>query len=284
VRRLFTSEDAEAVDLTRHALQWGVRSGRWVRVTRSVYADGPAPPTRLDSERAAVLAQRTVARGALGGVLLGLDSVRLDGRPTRSSTVPVGHVFDGVPCASALHVLVDLAATLDDDTWEQTLESALRKRLITVDELTAALPTLGSSRVPGTARIRRVLERRPDGAPPTESLLETLALQLARATPLGELARQVEVLSEHGTFIARVDLCESDLGVFLELDGQQHRGQPVYDAARETAVVAATGWLPCRFTWHQVTRTPRVVQRLMTDVATRRRRQRSRWRTSPPPG
>jgi very-short-patch-repair endonuclease len=40
--------------------------------------------------------------------------------------------------------------------------------------------------------------------------------------------------------------------LFIELDGQQHKDQPVYDARRETAVVAATGWLCGRFTWREV--------------------------------
>ena len=275
MRRLFTTSDAADVDVSMHGLKWGVQAGQWVRVTRSVYAEGAAPPTALDRERAAVLARYTVARGALGGVLLGLDSVVLDGRPTRERMVAIAHVIEGVPCASATQILVDLAALLDDDRWEQALESALRKGLTTVAEIESLLPELGRARIPGTRRIRRVLGRRPQGAPPTESLLETLALQLARATPLGEMVRQHEVTSAHGTFVARVDLCRPDLGVFLELDGQQHAGQPVYDAARETAVVAATGWLPGRFTWHAVTRTPRWTQRVMTDLAERARALRS---------
>jgi len=265
MRRLFTT--ADAVDLSRHALAWGVHRGHWVRVTRSVYAEGPATPTQLDRERATVLARGTVARGALGGVLLGLDSVRLDGRPTRRTDTPPAIVIGGVPCASAKQVLVDLAATLDDDTWEQTLESALRMGLTSIDELGSMLPVLAEQRTPGVARIRRVLAGRPPGAPPTESLLETRALQIARETRLGEMVRQHVVATQHGDFVARVDLCRPDLGVFLELDGQQHRGQPVYDAARETAVVATTGWLPGRFTWHQVVHTPRTTQRRMDQIA-----------------
>lgn len=267
MRRLFTVHDAADVDLSKHALAWGVRTGRWVRVTRGVYAEGAQSPSALDRERAVVLARGAVARGGLGGVLLGLDAVRLDGRPTREGRAVVGSIVAGTPCASAIQVLVDLAATLEDDAWEQALESALRKRLTTILEIEALQPELQRQRLPGAPRIRRVLGRRPDGAPPTESLLETLALQLARATPLGEMVRQHVVENVHGDFVARVDLCRPDIGVFFELDGQQHRDQPVYDAARETAVVATTGWLPGRFTWHQIVHTPRTSQRRMAQVA-----------------
>ena len=55
-------------------------------------------------------------------------------------------------------------------------------------------------------------------------------------------------------------------GVFFELDGQHHEGQPVYDARRETAVIAATGWLPGRFTWTELTRIPRSSQRRMAAI------------------
>jgi very-short-patch-repair endonuclease len=59
------------------------------------------------------------------------------------------------------------------------------------------------------------------------------------------------VRNRHDEFVARVDLAWPDLGGFLELDGLGHRGQPVYDSSRESAVVAATGWLPNRMTWRE---------------------------------
>ncbi|HEX8770539.1 MAG TPA: DUF559 domain-containing protein, partial [Acidimicrobiales bacterium] len=102
-----------------------------------------------------------------------------------------------------------------------------------------------------------VLSLRPPGTPPTESLLETLMVQLARLVPnLPEPVRQLDIYDEYGNHVARVDLAWPDLGLFTELDGQQHEGQPVYDANRETRVVAVTGWLCGRFTWHEVRRVP----------------------------
>jgi hypothetical protein len=200
------------------------------------------------------------ARGGLAGVLFGLDSVHLDGRPTRRTPVDA-IVVDGLPCASARQVLIDLADTLDDDAWEQALESALRKRLLRIDELDD-LPR--SCR--GVRRIRRVLERR-GNVPPTESLLETLAVQLIRTVPgMPEPVRQHRVVRADGSFIARVDLCWPDLGIFIELDGQHHKGQPVFDANRQTAVVAATGWLVARFTWHEIVRAPRATARRIAEL------------------
>jgi very-short-patch-repair endonuclease len=121
--------------------------------------------------------------------------------------------------------------------------------------------------------MRRVLELRPTGAPPTESLLETLMVQLARSIPgLSAPTRQLVVRTEAGVFVARVDLCWPELGLFIELDGQQHLGQPVYDANRETAVVAETGWLCGRFTWHEVVHLPRATARRLAAIVDQARR------------
>ena len=113
--------------------------------------------------------------------------------------------------------------------------------------------------------MRRVLALRPPGAPATESLLETLMVQLARDIPgLPPPVRQFTVYDAHGEFVTRVDLCWPQLGLFIELDGQHHPGQPVYDARRETAVVAATGWLVGRFTWYEVVQIPKTTVRRLT--------------------
>lgn len=238
--------------MTSAALRWGVRAGRWQRVERGVYAEGPDDPSELDRQRARALASGGVASGALAGVLHGLDRVALDDRPLRRRALPEDRVVvvHGVRCTNGLQTLIDLASTLTDDVWEQALESALRKRLVTIDDL------------PRRGRIRRVLDRRPPGAAPTASLLETLMVQLIRTVPnLPDPVRQLEVGR------AWVDLAWPELGLFIELDGQQHKHQPVYDSMRETAVVAATGWLPGRFTWTEVTRLQNTTRRRLAALA-----------------
>lgn len=284
MRRLFTAEEAMRKGLTRAALRWGVHAGRWRPVRRGVFVVGTDEPTPIEREAAAVIACNGVASGTTAGVLLELDSVALRGpditvpptssgrRPgVRRRALPPDRVItvQGVRCTNALQTLLDLAAVLDDAVWEQVLESVLRKQLTAVTELEGALAGMT-----GSVRIRRVLALRPEGAPPTESLLETLMVQLARDVPgLGEPARQLVIHNQHGAFVARVDLAWPELGLFIELDGEHHKGQPVYDASRETAVVASTGWLCGRFTWTEVTRYRRhTIQRLIELAEQARRR------------
>jgi len=258
-------------------LKWGETHGRWRRVRRGVYADGPDDPSRLDEALAYVIATGQVASGALAAVLHGLDGVELDDRPVRRRALEPARIVEveGFPCTDGLQTMVDLVACVDDLVWEQALESALREGLLrSVSDLEDALPTLGRSRAPGTARIRRVLALRPPGAPPTGSILETLMVQLARQVPgLPPPVRQYRVCNECGECFAMIDLSWPDIGLFVELDGEQHKGQPHYDARRESAVVAATGWLGARFTWREVVYLPvTTLRRLVALVEQARRR------------
>jgi len=253
MRRLFTNDG-----FTEAALRWGERKGQWRRAERGVWAEGPEDVSQLDRARAVVMATGGVASHHLAGVLHGLDSVGLDGPwvtvPASASgrrervfrrNLPPERVVTvaGLPCTDGFQTMVDLTRSLSDLVWEQALESALRKGLTSV----AAFDDVPAMRV------RRALDLRPVGAPPTESLLETLMVQLVRTVPgLPDPVRQYPVEEAH----ARLDLAWPELGLFVELDGQHHKDQPVYDSRRETAVVAATGWLCGRFTWNEVVRIP----------------------------
>ena len=268
--------------LSRGQLRWGEQQGRWRRVERDVYRLGPEPPTPLDRALGALLATGSIAAGQLAALLQELDA---GGAPVADLNLDMGQAntrtgirrrklytyriteVQGFACTDGLQTLVDLAPLLSDDEWEQALESALRKRLTTVAELDAELEVLSASRVAGVGRMRRVLEHRPPGAPPTESKLETLGLQLCRLVPgLPEPTRQYDVVDEFGRFVARVDLCWPELELFLELDGEKHKDQPVYDASRQTAVVAVTGWLVARLTWTEVVHHPNATVRRLAQV------------------
>ena len=272
MRRIFTTEQT---DLTRSELRWGERKGKWVRLQRGVYVEGADRPEPIDFARAKVLAAHTVARGTLAGVLRGLDSVTLDNRPTRRTAPPWlrSSTIGDVPCADGLTTLIDLAGLLDDRRWEHALESGMRQSLVSIAEVEDCLAALSTARNSGAQRIRDVLALRPPGAPATGSLLETLMVQLARDIPgLPPPVRQFVVYDAHGEFVAQVDLCWPRLGLFIELDGQQHLGQPVYDARRETAVAAATGWLVGRFTWYEVVHVPRATARRLAALVDQARR------------
>ena len=164
---------------------------------------------------------------------------------------------DGIACGGLAGVLHGLDGVAVDGR-------PLRRRTLPADRVleAAGLRCLGQARAPGTARIRRVLELRPPVRLLTGSLLETLMIQLVRPVPgVGEPVRQLRIGSMF------LDQSWPYIGMFFELDGEQHLGQPVYDARRETAIVAATGWLCGRFTWTEVTRVPCSTARRASAIA-----------------
>ncbi len=277
-RKLFTTREFLALGRTRAELRWGLKVGRWVHASHGVFAEGADPLDPMTAAIARLVASGEVATGLVAGAVYGLDAVEPKTLivPRRRRAVAFGgepSLVDGVLCASGLQTIIELAALLDDIHWEQALESGLRKALFTVEELLAMLPELAGSRTHGAPRIRRVLALRPPGAPPTESLMETLMVQLVRpVADIPEPERQVVVRDEHEQFVARVDLAWPELGAFNELDGMHHAGQPVHDASRESAVVAATGWLVNRCTWPQVRFTPTATARRVVKILDQARR------------
>lgn len=276
MRRLLTIDEMRARGLTRSAIRWGEKTGRWRAICRGVWGEGPEDPSDVDRALAAVLASGGVACGKLAAFLLGLDSLDMffDSvaeefalKPgssnwragARRRLIPAERIIDvaDIKCTDTLQTLLDLAAEVNDVQWEQVLESGLRKHGTSLSEIGAAME--GTQ---GAARIRRVLTLRPPDAPPTESLLETLMVQLARTVPgLPPPVRQYKVFDALGNFVARVDLAWPELGLFLELDGQLHKNQRVYDAHRQTRVVTVTGWLPGRFNWYGVVHIPKTTAR-----------------------
>ncbi len=270
---------------TRAQLRAAVAGGRIHSVGRDLYRAGPGPATDLERALGAAVATDGVVSGRLAALLHRLDegaaavpdvtvdrSAATNVRGLRHRLLAPDRIVEvaGFRCADGIQTLVDLAHRLPDDPWERALESALRMKLTTVEGLIDELPHLGRQRIKGTRRIRRVLMIRPAGAPPTESYLETAFVQIARLVPfLPPPQRQVEVYDHRGAFVARVDLAWPELGLFIELDGEHHLGQPVYDASRETAIVAATGWLPGRFSWSECVDHPHHTARRLSALALR---------------
>ncbi|MFN0026425.1 MAG: hypothetical protein ACKV2O_04450 [Acidimicrobiales bacterium] len=123
-----------------------------------------------------------------------------------------------------------------DELVELAVESALREALTTEADLLDLLARVDGRRR-GAAVLQRVLERRPYGAPATESYLETRGVQVLRRAGVGPGCRQVEVRDRRGRYIKRVDLVLADR-VIVEFDGNAFH-DPEIDHDLWTAFVAA---------------------------------------------
>jgi len=253
---------------TKAKLKAQVRRGQITHVLQGVYGAGSDHPSELGRVRATALVTGGVLDAVASGLIYGFEGVerwwprvlvdmkssakRTDVRRVKqlpTDTIEVGQVN----CLKPAEALRQLAAILDDIHWEQALEYCLRTKHVTSEEVAEWQHP----------RVRRVIHLRGGlPIPPTESLLETLAVQLVRNDPrIPTPVRQFAIYDEHGNFVGRPDLCWPELGIFLELDGEGHRFQPVYDANRQTRIVTKTGWRPGRFTWTQINDHPEATLR-----------------------
>jgi hypothetical protein len=173
------------------------------------------------------------------------------GRGLRSPKVTVHHTTDLITAdvatlgpirlISPLRTVIDLAAVLDRDALELAIESGLRRRLFTIGQLRWRADALLGTGRPGSANLRRLLER--DDLGRTDSGWEVRTSQFLERAGLARPVRQHEV-RVRGTVVARPDLSYPDARIALEYDSDRwHTGtaQRHADAERRNRL-RALGW------------------------------------------
>jgi very-short-patch-repair endonuclease len=264
-----------AAGLSRAAVRGLSRSGVLEGAGRGVYVVKGRPRTWLGALWLGVLETGTdsfVCRRS-AAAMWGLDGApagwieigaRGNSHPRRPGTMRMATVrtadlcrIGGLPVTRVPRTLVDMAAVVEPDIVERGMECALRRRLVTINDLHAAAT---ATRLPGGRRLLRVIEGRPAGMPPTESDAETIFAQLARSLGLPEPARQVVVSAGRRRY--RLDFAWPALRLAVEIDGTAVHGpdQLKADLRRQNQIVL-DGWLLLRFTWHDLVSNPAAVER-----------------------
>jgi very-short-patch-repair endonuclease len=171
--------------------------------------------------------------------------------------------LDGVAITSVRQTLADLCAVAHPDVVERAVESALRLKLVTELELRDFAYLFTFARHGGPA-LRAVLDRRPIGAPPTGSDLETICLQVYRYGGVRIPQRQYPVLDLEGEWVATSDFGFPPKAFVVETDGfathAATRVQQQYDLNRQNRILD-TGHHLRRFTYLDVTTRPLYVCR-----------------------
>jgi len=170
--------------------------------------------------------------------------------------------IDGMLVTSIRQTLADLCAVVDLDVVERAVESALRMGL--VDEFAlrdfANLWTFSRHGGPG---LREVLARRPIGAAPTGSDLETMCVQVWRRGGVRAPERQWQVIDPKGELVATADFGFPPSMFVVETDGlgtHKTLEQQQYDLNRQNRISDA-GYDFRRFTYADVTKRPSYVCR-----------------------
>lgn len=166
--------------------------------------------------------------------------------------------LNGLPVTMPARTVVDLAVVLSDDDVEIALDDALRRNLTSVSRVRTMLEVLGPKR-PGTARMRRVLKRRPSNGAVPESYLETRFVQLVRSAGLPEPDRQFRVESDGR--IAYLDFAYPAKHLAVELDGYEgHGGRSAWQEGLERSNrIGGLGWRALHFSAADLERRPEQV-------------------------
>ena len=278
---VFSLSQAAQVGCTPRQAQHRLETGRWERVHAGVYRAAGAPRSWEQEVLAACLA---AGSEAVASHRTAACMWQLDGVPATSSveiTVPLPQYHrragvvvhrssdlspeasthrDGIPVTTPARTLLDLGAVVAPRRVEMALDSALSRRLVTVEGLGTALEAIARRGRRGVGVLRVLLEQRSDAARLTESVLEARMLRLLRGHSLPEPTPQYEVRVGQ-RLVGRVDFAYPRQTLAIEVDGYASHSSLAafgHDRARQNALVAA-GWTVLRFTWHDLAHRPEAV-------------------------
>jgi very-short-patch-repair endonuclease len=269
---VFTRGDAVSLGATKAMIATRLSTGRWERVSESVYRLAGAPTTWHQSLLAACMATAGIASHRAAGALHLLAAfvagqievtVPRGRRPRpRGITVHQLHlppvdvtVVDAIPTTTPARTVLDLASVCPADVVEEALDDALRRRLLTVSRLRWRLEQLG--RRGGAATIRRLLDLRSGDGRASQSVLETRFLRLVRRSKLPSPERQYQI-RERGRLLAVVDFAYPDVRLAIEADGYRwHSGRLRWqrDLERRNALTQL-GWRIVHVTAHDIEQRP----------------------------
>ena len=271
---------ARSAGLSKHAVGRLVRDGSWRRVRPTIYALWQ-PTQRMElwlqrlSAGTLSVGPGCAASHRAAAVLRALEGVshapvevstskRGSARPgmvvhrVRSLAPNEVQILNGIPVTSTVRTILDLASVIGPRRLEMAIESAVRRRLATIEQLRTSVDRSSS-----TQRGRAVLRMLLDGyAPaPSDSALEVLLWGLLRDSGVPEPVRQHPVRKD-GRVVARIDLAYPEARLAIEADGFVYHSSPRKwrsDRERQNFLVSL-GWTVYRVTWEDVTqRSSRIV-------------------------
>lgn len=241
---LVTRAQALALGMSSAGVQRRVRSGRWEFLRRGVYCFAGAPKTRRRDILEACLGAgaAALASGFTAAEVLRLpdvwsrDHINLSVPPrirrsTRSATIAATRFVkaaddrtscDGIPLTSVARTYVDLAVHLPAHVLERSIVQAVRNRLLTPEQLEAAVARGGAREA--IDAIREILATkawqdvfRSDG--------EVRAVQLLRQAGFDDIRTNVE-FHYAGVRVGEADIFLPQVHMVVEIDGPIDHSTP----------------------------------------------------------
>jgi hypothetical protein len=255
----FAGHHLDGLQFSREARAVRVEAGRWLAVHDGVFRMAGAPVTWRSELLTACWAggSRALASHRSAGALWSLPSGRTDvteltcprWRRARHHGLVVHESVviddadraevDAIPCTSVARTLFDLARTLSPVMLDANIDHAMRRELVTVDELRSTSTRLATKGRPGGRLFRQVIEARSEACALPESVPERLLADMLVRQGLPAPRHQVVIRDEAGRFVARSDLAYPAWMVVIEYDSvEHHTGTPAHirDSARRNAI------------------------------------------------
>jgi len=292
-----TRADLGFTDVSWKWLRGRLATREWTRVHRGVFRLGCNQPGRDEREMAALLAagEGAVLSHISAARRLGLavpprdDSVHLSIPASRKANVRGAKVWRSRNLSSRdvanrarfrvtnlARTMVDLASVLDDGWLRAAFDSALQQDTAYVGWISRVLAKCGRGRR-GASRLRLLVEEYRRGEEVPDSALESLAMELARAT--GRKPRLHYDVLDGGHHVAEVDFAWPELGLCAQFDGwKYHRTREAFVKDRTCdRALFEHGWTVLRYPWDDVVHEPdTVIEGLVRAFELRARSQRPR--------
>lgn len=266
-------------DARARRLSWDqLQSRRWQRLACGVYSSSnrDATPMLVIAAASRRLPVESVFSGATAAWLHGLDVAPVP----IEVTVPAGHAAShragmrfhkarldaseavtrhGFRVTSVRRTLADLAASSTLTEAVVAVDMALHAGLVTLPDLVDYSSSLAGRK--GTSRFRRALSL----ADVAESAMESRLRLLLVLSGLPAPCPQVDLFSESGEHLARVDLYYASHRLCIEFDGGNHRDRLVADDRRQNRLVHA-GYTVLRFTTADLAGSPQRIVALIRGI------------------
>lgn len=240
---LLSRSQALSLGITRRQIDGLLRRGSWIRCHPRVYRLAAAPRTWQQAMMAASLWAdgKAAICGRSAAALWELEGywrsrVELCGRCQRSP--PAGVLYHrvrqlkradvsvrwGIRVTSVPRTILDLSTVVSARTLERTLDEALRKRLMTLDEMHHCLERQSPRGKEGIARLKALLEERRDQLVP-DSAFESDVARVLREHGLPTAVKRYRVV-EGNHSIAEVDFAWPSRKVAIQAHGASFHRQP----------------------------------------------------------
>jgi very-short-patch-repair endonuclease len=188
------------------------------------------------------------------------------GTVPRDQTIRIGPI----PLTDATRTLLDIAGNATEEALEIALDDALRRSITSLPRLRWLLRTAGGKGKKGSQKLRALVERRSDGQPIPESVLETRLWKPLSRLGVPRPIRQYEIEWEGRRY--RIDFAFPHAMVAVEAQSYRWHSsaQSLQNDAHKHNALVLSGWNVIYLTWDDIKEKREGTVQLLRDLLVQR--------------